>query len=121
MKIAIAEDEDDIRQFFQSAVQRLGHEVVAAARNGRELIEQSSEEWPDLIITDMQMPEMDGIEATRRICCEHPVPVIVISACDRTEVSRGDGSAHVTTFLVKPVSIRDLKSAITNATGCASA
>lgn len=120
MNIAIAEDEAEIRQFFKSALLRLGHQVVAAAQNGRELIEQCRVRCPDLIITDIQMPEIDGIEATRRICCERPVPVILISACDPTEMSDREGIANVVAFLVKPVKISDLKSAISKATGGAS-
>ncbi len=121
MNIAIAEDEPEIRQYFQSALLRLGHQVVAAAQNGRELIEQCRIGCPDLIITDIQMPEIDGIEATRRICCERPVPVILISACDPAEMSDRDGIANVVAFLVKPVKISDLESAITKATRDASA
>ena len=116
MNIAIAEDEAEIRQFFQSALLRLGHQVVAAAQNGRELIEQCRVRCPDLIVTDIQMPEIDGIEATRRICRERPVPVILISACDPSEVSDLEGIANVVDFLVKPVKISDLKSAIAKAT-----
>jgi DNA-binding response OmpR family regulator len=60
---------------------------------------------------------MDGIEATRRICCEHPIPVIVISACDPSELDDRQGITHVIDYLVKPVDIHDLELAITKAAG----
>ena len=84
MNIAIAEDEAEIRQFFKSALLRLGHQVVAEAQNGRELIEQCRVRCPDLIITDIQMPETDGIEATRRIMQESPCPILALTASDAT-------------------------------------
>jgi CheY-like chemotaxis protein len=120
LRIAIAEDDADILRFFETVVLRLGHRVVAKAQNGRELVERCHTQDLDLIITDIHMPEMDGIEASRRICCERPVPVIVISSSDRTEESEGENKGHVVAFLVKPVKLSDLETAILTATGGAS-
>jgi two-component system, response regulator PdtaR len=63
LRIAIADDEPDMRDYFQQVLPRLGHTVVAVAQNGRELVELCRTKNPDLVITDIKMPEMDGIDA----------------------------------------------------------
>ena len=58
----------------------MGHEVVCAAGNGAELVEQCRDTHPDLIITDIKMPNMDGIQAASEITRDKPAPVILVSA-----------------------------------------
>ncbi len=67
LRIAVADDEPDTRQFFQELLPHLGHQVVAVAETGRQLIEQSRATRPDLIIADIKMPDVDGIAATTTI------------------------------------------------------
>ena len=80
LRIAVADDEPDMRDYFQKSLPRLGHKVVAVAQTGRELVEQCRACRPDLVITDIKMPELDGIEAAIQIYRERPVPVILVSA-----------------------------------------
>ena len=114
LRIAVADDEADIRQYFERLLPRLGHEVVAVAENGRQLVDLCRSARPDLIITDIKMPEMDGLEAARQIGNDHPIPVIVVSSHDRpTDLEEQD---NVVDFLVKPVKAGQLQSSIAKAT-----
>ena len=61
LRIAVADDELDMREFFQRMLSRNGHQVVSVAENGRQLVEQCRELQPDLVITDIKMPDLDGI------------------------------------------------------------
>lgn len=110
--IAVADDEQDMRDYFCKILPRLGHRVVVVAKNGRELVELCREERPDLIITDVRMPETDGDDALQQICAEHPTPFILLSAYSKP-VSFPNGSAHCAwTHLHKPVKRADLEAAI---------
>lgn len=109
LRIAIADDESDIRQYFRRLLPRFGHQVVGEAETGLKLVELCEIQRPDLIITDIQMPELNGIEAAQRITQWHPVPVIVVSS---HEVPHYDGAANIVDFLVKPIVMPDLKAAI---------
>ena len=112
LRVAIADDEPDVRSFLQGALTRLGHDVIAVAETGRQLVEQCRAERPDLVITDVKMPDMDGIEAARRVCREGIVPVIVVSAYhDESFVERAETN-HVAAYLVKPIKAASLGPAI---------
>lgn len=108
LRIIVADDEPDMRDFFERMLPRLGHQVVALAETGQELVEHCRVLEPDLVITDIKMPKMDGIEASQIICAERPIPVILVSAYHDPElVKRAEGN-HVMAYLVKPIGQTDL-------------
>ena len=112
LRIVVADDEPDVRDYFQRMLPRLGHAVVAAAANGRELVELCREQKPDLIIADVRMPEMDGDEAVQEICRDGPTPFILISASNKPpQIPDGIGSIGWV-CLTKPVKREDLVAAI---------
>ena len=86
--------------------------MVASARTGRELADRCQQAPPDLIITDIKMPDMDGIEAARLVNQTHPIPVILVSAHHDAELLTRAGADHIMGYLVKPVKEADLKTAI---------
>ena len=88
LRIVVADDEPDMRDYFQKILSRLGHQVVGVAENGRDLVEQCQPLQPDLVITDIKMPEMDGIDAAIHIYRNRPIPVILVSAFHDPELIR---------------------------------
>jgi response regulator NasT len=112
LRIAVADDEQDMRDFFERMLRTAGHQVVSIAENGRELVEHCRATKPDLVITDIKMPEMDGIAASTEICRERPVAIILVSAYhDATLVERA-ADDHVMAYLVKPIGKAQLAPAI---------
>ncbi|HMO36984.1 MAG TPA: response regulator, partial [Gemmatales bacterium] len=67
LRIAIADDEAEIRDHYCKVIKRLGHEVVAAVDNGTALVDACQQLHPDLIISDVKMPALDGEQALREI------------------------------------------------------
>jgi two-component system, response regulator PdtaR len=112
LKIVIADDEKDIRQGFRRLLSKLGCEVVGEASDGRELIDVCLSVQPDLVITDIRMPEMSGMEAAKEISKSQSIPVIVVSSY---ECPHDEDCAFVVDFLLKPVSLPDLEAAIAKA------
>jgi AmiR/NasT family two-component response regulator len=112
LRIVLAEDETESREFFQNVLTRLGHRVVGAVGSGKELLEVCSREQPDLIITDIKMPDMDGIEAVTALVAIRPVPVILVSAHHDAELIVRAGTDHIMAYLIKPVKDADLETAI---------
>lgn len=102
-----------MRKYLQTILPRLGHEVVAVADNGRDLVEQCRNTQPDLVITDVNMPEMDGLEAAAEVYGMQPIPIIVISGYHGPEIIERTVEAHVMAYLVKPIKQADLEPVIT--------
>jgi two-component system, response regulator PdtaR len=112
LKIAVADDERDMRDYFQQFLPLLGHEVIAVAQTGKELVELCARARPDLVITDIKMPDMDGIDAATQIYRHAPVPVILVSAYNDPEFIRRAEADHILAYLVKPIKQADLEPAI---------
>jgi CheY-like chemotaxis protein len=115
LKIAIADDERDTREYLQECLVRLGHEV-RAAQDGRQLVGLCREFGPDLVVTDYAMPGLDGLSAAAELNRERAVPVILISGRHEAE-SLAAAEAHVVAFLTKPVKPAGLKAAVEAACG----
>src|SRR5205085_290068 len=112
LRIVVADDEVDTREFFERYLPRLGHQVVAVAENGPELVERCRQSKPDLVITDLRMPGLDGLAAVEAVFREMVVPVIVVTAyADDAWVERAQ-QAGVFAYLVKPITEQELKPAI---------
>jgi len=85
LRIVVADDEPDMRDYFKKILPRLGCTVVGVAANGKELVAQCLTLQPDLVITDIKMPDMDGIEAAVAIYLVKPIkqpdlePVIALA------------------------------------------
>jgi AmiR/NasT family two-component response regulator len=112
LRIVVADDEPDMRDYFQKILPRLGHAVVAAAANGRQLVAEVRAHHPDLVITDIKMPDMDGIDAAKQIYREYPVPVVLVSAYHDPELIERAEADHIMGYLVKPIKQADLAPAI---------
>jgi two-component system, response regulator PdtaR len=112
LRIAVADDEPDMREYFQTILPRLGHEVVAVAEDGRDLLEKCRETRPDLVITDIKMPDMDGIDAAAQLYGNGPIPVILVSAYHDPGLIQRAEADHILAFLVKPIKQADLEPAI---------
>ncbi|MBC7817884.1 MAG: response regulator [Planctomycetaceae bacterium] len=112
LRIVVADDERNMHEYLQEALPRLGHEVVGVAQTGRELIELTRTLLPDLVITDIKMPDLDGLAAAEEICRETPIPIIVVSAYHDPQFIERATQNHVLAYLLKPIRQHDLAPAI---------
>lgn len=112
LRILIAEDEPLILMSIKSYLERLGHKVVAEANNGETAIQLAAETKPDLILMDINMPNIDGIEAIKSINQEITVPAIIISGYHDSELLKRAQSVGVFSYLIKPVDEKIITAAI---------
>ena len=90
MRILIADDHSLFRDGLRSLLVAEGHEVVGEAKNGSEAVTLARQLRPDLVLMDVQMPEMDGISATRALSAEMPELKIVMLTASEEEAKLFD-------------------------------
>jgi two-component system, response regulator PdtaR len=101
-RIVIADDESIIRMDLREILTNLGYDVVAEAGDGRTAIELARTLQPDLVILDIKMPTMDGIEAAEHITEKRLAPVVLLTAYSEHSLVGRAKSAGVSGYLVKP-------------------
>src|ERR1017187_10210252 len=107
MRILVVDDEPQITRVLRTSLQGTGHEVTVA-HDGVDALGKFLKSQPDLVITDLAMPGMDGIELTREIRERSDVPIIVLSvrSNDSSKVAALDEGAD--DYITKPFSIQEL-------------
>ncbi len=116
LRIAIADDESEIRDHYSKVIKRLGHEVVAAVDNGLALVEACQRLHPDLIISDVRMPDLDGEQAIREVWKSEAIPAILISAYQLPSNFPPADLSVAWSYLRKPVKRQDFEAAISSTT-----
>lgn len=111
-RVIIADDESLIRMDLREMLTNLGYLVVGEAGDGRSAVNLARELRPDIVVMDVKMPDMDGIEAARILTEERLAPVLLLSAYSQQELVQRARQAGVAGYLVKPFRESDLTPAI---------
>ena len=112
--VLVAEGHSDSRIVYSAILQHGGF-VVLEARNGAEALELIPKHMPDVVVTELVLPVIDGCEVLQRLK-QHPltahIPVLIVTTEDHPEMLRQAEEAGCDTFLLKPCSPRDLLQAV---------
>ena len=112
-RVLIADDQELVRSGFRLVLELAGIDVVGEARNGREAVEATRTLKPDVVLMDVRMPELDGIEATRRIALSGvPTRVLILTTFDLDEYVFQALRAGASGFLLKDVGRERLVDAV---------
>jgi YesN/AraC family two-component response regulator len=114
LRVLIADDVQETRRNTRLMLATIDDvEVVAIAANGLQAVQLAEEHHPDILLLDINMPEMDGLSAYRKIAQTHPdIGCIIISAEKDTTTLRTAMSIGVQEYLIKPYTIDELETAI---------
>ena len=116
-RIVIAEDEAIIRLDLRELLQEEGYEVVGEAGRGDQAVELVAQLAPDVVILDVKMPGMDGIEAARQIAESASCAILMLTAFSQREIVEQARDAGALAYIVKPFQKSDLVPAIEVALG----
>src|SRR5262245_50656926 len=110
-RILIAEDFEENRIALKLLLKHSGFDVIEA-EDGRQAVEAVRREKPDLVLMDVTLPEIDGLQATREIRDPdefQQIPIIIVSTHDNEEIRQQASEAGGTEYISKPIEIEDLK------------
>jgi two-component system, OmpR family, response regulator MprA len=106
-KILVIDDEERIRQFLQRGLTFEGYRVETAA-DGQEALDKVRDNPPDLVLLDLMLPGMDGVEVCRRIRSASDVPILMLTAKEAIEDRVAGLDAGADDYLVKPFAFDEL-------------
>ena len=112
IRVVIAEDEAIIRLDLRETLENAGYEVVADTGKGDEAVKLVSEHKPEVVILDIKMPGMDGIQVAREIAATEDTAVVILTAFSQRELIDEAVDAGALAYLVKPYQQSDLVPAI---------
>ncbi len=105
LNVLIADDNDGMRLVLRKAIEKAGHKVVAEAACGNDAVEKAESARPDVIFMDIEMPDMDGVEAARRIQDIDP-RIFLIFATAHEEYRKEAFEVYAFDYLVKPFEVK---------------
>ena len=111
-RVIVADDESIVRMDLREMLESLGYLVVGEAGDGESAIHLSRELKPNIVIMDIKMPGMDGIEAGRILTEERIAPVLLLTAYSQQDLVERAKEAGVLAYIVKPFQEADLAPAI---------
>lgn len=101
-QVVIADDDPIIRMDLREMLGGMDYEVAGEASDGKSAVELARKLKPDLVIMDIKMPELDGIEAARMLTAEEVAPVLMLTAYSDPDLVQRATQAGVINYLVKP-------------------
>ena len=112
VRVLVAEDDYLVGKEIARELKEIGHDQIGRASTGVEALDLVCKLHPDVVLMDIAMPDLDGLEATRRIQEACPTPVVVVSAHESQDLVSKAGEVGVGAYLTKPPTRREIERAI---------
>jgi two-component system chemotaxis response regulator CheY len=113
LNILIVDDSSTIRTIMRSILEKLGHNIVAEAKDGSEAIESFFEHTPDFITMDVKMPGMSGVDAIEKIKkLDKTVKVVMITAHGQEKLVKDAIKKGANDYILKPITADKIKKSI---------
>jgi len=113
LKIVLVEDDATFRLFLKDTLEKtLGHQVVGEASSGTDMVRIVLETEPDVVVFDIHLPHLNGLDALRQVYQERVVAAVAITADRDLELVRRATDEHVLAYLVKPIEAHQLGPAL---------
>ncbi|MCJ7616337.1 MAG: response regulator, partial [Desulfobacterales bacterium] len=112
-RILVAEDDFMLSKSITRILNDIGYEQVGLASNGEEAVEMTRSLQPDVILMDIKMPKLDGLQAARQIQENSPTPIVILTAYDSKELVKEASKSGVGAFLLKPPEAFEIEKAVT--------
>jgi AmiR/NasT family two-component response regulator len=113
LKVVVVEDDPSVRVFLKDALEKqFGHQIVGEAATGTDMVRTVLDLEPDVVVFDIHLPRLNGLDALRQIYQEKVVAAVAITADRDQELVRRALEEHVLAYLVKPVEAHQLGPAL---------
>jgi two-component system, response regulator PdtaR len=112
LRVVVVEDDANVRQFLGDTVRTFGHEVVGEAADGADMVRTVLAVEPDVVVFDIHLPGLNGLDALRQIYQERVVAAVAITGDRDQDLLLRALEEHVLAFLVKPVEPHQLGAAL---------
>jgi AmiR/NasT family two-component response regulator len=109
LRVLIVDDQESIRALLRRQLEKIGHTIVGNATNGLEAVELTESLLPDIVLMDIEMPKLDGLEATKIILEKYPRPIVLLTSHDDPEMVRRASQAGAAAYLLKPPSAEEIE------------
>ncbi len=112
LKVLIAEDESIIAAGLESQLKKIGHSVVGQAEDGKAVLPLVKRLKPDVVLMDINMPTLNGLQVARQISAQAPVAIVILTGYSEVKLINEASEIGVENYLIKPVDENDLKPAL---------
>lgn len=112
LRIIAADDDSRMREFYEAVLRHMQHEVVATAADGQELVDACLEANVDLVVSDIRMPGLDGVQAAHIVTGYKELPFLFVSAYHDEMLVNTVSREFAYGYLIKPIKQQDLVAAI---------
>ena len=112
MRVLVVDDESLIRMDLRDILESQGHTVIGEGANGAEAIQLCQDLTPDIVLMDVKMPTLDGIESARQIRHKRLAPVVLLTAYSQDDLIQKASQSGVYGYLIQPLREQDLGPAL---------
>jgi AmiR/NasT family two-component response regulator len=109
LRVLIVDDQESIRELLEHQLAKMGYIIVGKAINGVQAVEMSISLDPEIVIMDIEMPEMNGLEATKEIMVKSPRPVVLLTSHEDPAMVRQASQVGAGAYLLKPPSTDEIE------------